>query len=60
MCTSLTHGAHAARREAEIRDARFCEDLNLCPACHATKDELRAARRDALIHSVVFSRPRHD
>jgi hypothetical protein len=58
MHTTLRRSAHADHLEAEVRDARCCDDLARCADCRAKLDEVRAARRDALIHSVASVRPR--
>ncbi len=58
MHTTLSRSAHADQLEAEVRDARCCNDLARCADCQARLDEVRAARRDALIHSVASLRPR--
>ncbi len=39
-------------------DAGCCQAHNLCPECQATTDEIRAVRRDAVIHLVASLRPR--
>lgn len=56
--TSLRRSAHADQLEAEVRDARCCDELVRCTGCRAKLDEVRAARRDAVLHSVAFVRPR--
>ena len=58
MHTTLRRSAHADHLEAEVRDARCCDDRARCADCRAKLDEVRAARRDALIHSVASVRPR--
>ena len=58
MHTAISRSAHADRLEAEIRDACCCDDLARCVDCQAKVDEVRAARRDALIHSFASVRPR--
>lgn len=50
--------AHADQLEAEVRDATCCEPGARCASCRATLDEVRAARRDAVLHRVLTSRPR--
>lgn len=55
--TTLRRSAHADQLEAEVRDARCCEPLARCLACRSKLDEVRAARRDALIHSLRPRRP---
>ena len=58
MHTTLSRSAHADQLEAEVRDAHCCEHPARCADCQAKLDEVRAARRDALIHSVASVRPR--
>lgn len=58
MHTTLSRSAHADQLEAEVRDAHCCNDLARCTDCQARLDEVRAARRDALLHSVASLRPR--
>ncbi len=58
MIAILTRSAHADQLEAEVRDARCCQDLARCANCQAKLDEVRAARRDALIYSIASVRPR--
>ncbi len=58
MHATLTRSAHADRLEAEVRDAHCCTRRSRCTDCRAKLDEVRAARRDALIHSVASVRPR--
>lgn len=58
MHATLSRSAHADQLEAEVRDACCCEHLARCADCQAKLDEVRAARRDALIHSVAAVRPR--
>lgn len=55
---NLRRSAHADQLEAVVRDARCCEALARCSACRAKLDEVRAARRDAVIHSIASVRPR--
>ena len=58
--TVLTTVAAPAEAVAlrSVRDARCCKDLARCADCQAKLDEVRAARRDALIHAVASVRPR--
>lgn len=58
MHTIVRRSAHADQLEAEVRDARCCVDLARCAGCQAKLDEVRAARRDALLHSIASVRPR--
>jgi hypothetical protein len=50
MYDTLSRSAHADQLEAEVRDAHCCDYLARCADCRAKLDEVRAARRDALIH----------
>ncbi len=56
--TTVGRSAHADQLEAEVRDAGCCDDSARCSACRAKLDEVRAARRDAVIHSITSVRPR--
>lgn len=56
--TMVRRSAHADQLEAEVRDARCCDDTARCPSCLAKLVEVRAVRRDAVLHSVAFVRPR--
>jgi hypothetical protein len=58
MSTILRRSAHADQLEAEVRDARCCQEVARCAVCRAKLDEVRAARRDALIHAIGSVRPR--
>ncbi|HXH77876.1 MAG TPA: hypothetical protein VNJ48_05185 [Nocardioides sp.] len=58
MQTTLSRSAYADQLEAHVRDAQCCEPLARCSDCRAKRDEVRAARRDALIHSVSLARLR--
>ncbi len=58
MHATLSRSAHADQLEAEVRDADCCEHVARCANCRAKLAEVRAARRDALIHSVASARPR--
>jgi len=58
MHATLSRSAHADQLEAEVRDAHCCEHLGGCAECRVKLDEVRAARRDALIHSVASVRSR--
>lgn len=58
MYATLSRSAHADQLEAEVREAHCCEHLTRCADCRAKLDEVRAARRDALIHSVASVRQR--
>ncbi|MCW2737664.1 hypothetical protein [Nocardioides sp.] len=56
--TILRRSAHADQLEAEVRDARCCDELARCDGCRGKLDEVRAARRDAVLHSIASVRPR--
>lgn len=56
--TIWPRSAHADQLEAEVREARCCDPLDRCTACRAKLDEVRAARRDAVLHSIASVRPR--
>lgn len=58
MHTTISRSAHADQLEAGVREAHCCDALARCADCQAKLDEVRAARRDALIHSVASLRPR--
>lgn len=58
MPTTLSRSAYADQLEAAVRDAHVCGDVVPCAECQAQLDEVRAARRDALIHAVSLVRPR--
>ena len=58
MHTTVARSAHADQLEAEVRDAGCCNDRARCTGCRAKLDEVRAARRDAVIHLVSSVRPR--
>ena len=44
--------------EAEVRDATCCVPTDRCWECQVKLGEVRAARRDALLHSMSTVRPR--
>lgn len=58
MQAALRRSAHADQLEAEVREARCCAEQTRCATCRAKLDEVRAARRDALLHSIASVRPR--
>ncbi len=58
MHTTLSRSAHVDQLEAELRDARCCDELRRCVDCRAKITEIRAARRDTLIHTLAIVRPR--
>ena len=58
MRTVLSRSAHADQLEAEVRDAACCVATDRCRSCGAKLGEVRAIRRDALLHSISTVRPR--
>lgn len=58
MQTTVRRSSHADHLEPEVRAASCCDAHARCADCQAQLDEDRAARRDALIHSVARVRPR--
>jgi hypothetical protein len=58
MQTTLSRSAYADQLEAEVRDAHHRGDPARCADCRAKLDEVRAARRDAIIHKVASVRSR--
>lgn len=58
MRSMLSRSAHADQMEAEVRDASCCAATDRCWACEVKLGEVRAARRDALLHSIGTLRPR--
>ena len=58
MQTTLCRSAAADQLEAELRAASCCDLLPRCAECHARADELRAIRRDAILHALATVRPR--
>ena len=58
MRTVLSRSAHADQLEAEVRDATCCVAADRCWSCEFKVGEVRAIRRDALLHSISTVRPR--
>ena len=59
MMNTVARGSeHADQLEAEVREGGCCEDAARCTSCRAKLDEVRAARRDAVIHAISSVRPR--
>ena len=58
MRTVLSRSAHADQLEAEVRDATCCAAPDPCRSCGIKLEEVRAIRRDALLHSISTVRPR--
>ena len=58
MGSALSRSAHADQLEAEVRDAMCCVPIDRCWECQVKLGEVRAARRDALLHSMSMVRPR--
>jgi hypothetical protein len=58
MRTVLSRSANADQLEAEVRDATCCVAIDRCWACEIKLGEVRAARRDAVMHMIGSVRPR--
>ena len=58
MRTVLSRSANADQLEAEVRDATCCVATDRCWACEIKLGEIRAARRDAVMHMLGSVRPR--
>ena len=58
MRTVLSRSAHADQLEAEVRDATCCVATDRCWSCETKMGEVRATRRDALLHTLTIVRPR--
>ena len=58
MPSILSRSAHADQLEAEVRDATCCVPTDRCWPCRVKLDEVRAARRDAVLHVMSTVRPR--
>jgi hypothetical protein len=58
MRSVLSRSAHADQLEAEVRDATCCVANDRCWSCELKVGEVRAVRRDALLHSIGTVRPR--
>jgi hypothetical protein len=58
MRSTLSRSAHADQLEAEVREAMCCVPTDRCWDCQVKLGEVRAARRDALLHAIVTVRPR--
>jgi hypothetical protein len=58
MGSVLSRSAHADQLEAEVRDAMCCVPTDRCWECQVKLGEVRAARRDALLHTMSTVRPR--
>ncbi len=58
MRTVLSRSANADQLEAEVRDATCCVATDRCWACEIKLGEIRAARRDAVMHMIGSVRPR--
>ncbi len=56
--TIVRRSAHADQLEAEVRDATCCDEGARCAGCRARLEEVRAIRRDAVLHSIASVRPR--
>jgi hypothetical protein len=58
MRSVVSRSAHADQLEAEVRDATCCVATDRCWACEVKLGEVRAARRDAVLHRLSTMRPR--
>lgn len=58
MRSVVSRSAHADLLEAEVRSATCCVGTDPCWSCEAKLGEVRAARRDALLHTMSRVRPR--
>ncbi len=58
MRSILSRSAHADQLEAEVRDATCCVPTDRCWHCELKLGEVRAARRDAVLHALGTVRPR--
>lgn len=58
MRTVLTRSANADQLEAEVCDATCCVATDRCWSCQVKLGEIRAARRDAVLHIIGSVRPR--
>lgn len=58
MRSVVSRSAHADQLEAEVRDATCCVATDRCWACEVKLGEVRAARRDAVLHRLSTVRPR--
>ena len=58
MRSVVSRSAHADQLEAEVRDATCCVVTDRCWSCEVKRGEVRAARRDAVLHSISSVRPR--
>lgn len=58
MRSTVSRSANADQLEAEVREATCCVATDRCWACQVKLGEVRAARRDAVLHSISSVRPR--
>ena len=58
MRSVVSRSAHADQLEAEVRDATCCVATDRCWACEVKLGEVRAIRRDAVLHRLSTVRPR--
>ncbi|WP_374456736.1 hypothetical protein [Nocardioides sp.] len=58
MRSVVGRSAHADLLEAEVRNATCCVATDRCWSCEVKMGEVRAARRDAVLHSMSRVRPR--
>jgi hypothetical protein len=58
MKNLLGRSADADQLEAEVRDATCCTACDRCHECLVKLEEVRAVRREALLHRISQVRPR--
>lgn len=58
MHTTLSRRPQADHPVTAARDTCCCDETVQCIHCRAKADEARAARRDAVIHSLALVRQR--
>ena len=58
MKSLLGRSADADQLEAEVRDATCCTACDRCHECLVKLEEVRAVRREALLHRISQVRPR--
>lgn len=58
MRSTVSRSANADQLEAEVREATCCVATDRCWSCQVKLGEIRAARRDAVLHSIGSVRPR--
>jgi len=58
MKSVLSRSANADQLEAAVRDATCCTSCDRCLDCLVKLEEVRAVRREALMHTIGQVRPR--